>query len=129
MPDDLDADAILDKILDWDDRYARQAYYFIMDALKHTLRKLQVHRHVTGQELSVGIREYAIQQFGIIARLVFEQWGITKTRDFGEIVFNLINAGLMRKTEEDSIDDFNDVYDFEEEFETNYRIVVDKSDL
>lgn len=129
MPDDIDAEVILDEILLHDDRYARQAYYFIMEALKHTLRNLQVHRHVTGQELSVGIRDYAIQQFGMIARLVFEQWGITRTRDFGEIVFNLVTAGLMRKTDEDSVDDFNDVYDFEQEFETNYRIEVDKSSL
>ncbi|MBI4553617.1 MAG: hypothetical protein HY710_15235 [Candidatus Latescibacteria bacterium] len=129
MPDDIDAEVILDEILLHDDRYARQAYYFIMEALKHTLQNLQVHRHVTGQELSLGIRDYAIQQFGMIARLVFEQWGITRTRDFGEIVFNLVTAGLMRKTDEDSVDDFNDVYDFEKEFETNYRIEVDKSSL
>lgn len=129
MPEDIDVELVLDELLDHNDRYARQAYYFIMDALKYTLRSLQVHRHVTGQELSEGIRDYALQQFGIVTRLVFEQWGITKTRDFGELVFNLVAAGLMRKTEADSIDDFDDVYDFEEEFETNYRIVVDKANL
>ena len=127
--DEIDADAILDKIVEQDDRYPRQAYCFIMDALKYTSSQLPVRRHVTGQELSMGIRDFAIAQYGISTRLVLNQWGITATRDFGELVFNLVNAGLMRKTEEDSISDFDDVYDFETEFDTNFEIVVDKSSI
>ena len=129
MSEEIDADAILDQILEKNDHYPRQAYCFMMEALKHTTSELPIRRHVTGQELSNGIRDYAIDQYGISARLVLEQWNITTTRDFGEIVFNLVKAGLMRKTEEDSVEDFNDVYDFETEFETKYRIVVDKSTL
>lgn len=129
MSEDLDADTIIDQILDFDPRYPRQAYGFIMEGLKHTTSRLPVRRHVTGQELSLGIRDYAISQYGIAAGLVFDQWGLTQTRDFGEIVFNLIQAGLMRKTDEDSLDDFNDVFDFETEFDKKYVISVDKTQL
>lgn len=129
MSEEIDADTVIDRILDEDPRYPRQAYGFMMEALKHTTGKLSVRRHVSGQELSVGLQEFAIRQFGVSTRYVLEQWGITRTRDFGEIVFNLVNAGLMRKTEEDSIDDFNDVFDFETEFDRNFNIVVDKSAL
>ena len=100
-----------------------------MDALKHTTGSLPVRRHVTGQELSIGIRDYAIEQFGIAVPLIFEQWGISSTRNFGEMVFNMVNAGLMRKTDDDDISDFEDVYDFKTEFEANFKIKVDKSNL
>lgn len=129
MSEELDADTVIDQILDVDPRYPRQAYGFIMEGLKHTTSRLPVRRHVTGQELSIGIRDYAIGQYGIATRLVFEQWGLTGTRDFGEIVFNLIQAGLMRKTDEDSLDDFNEVFDFETEFDKKYVIAVDKTQL
>ena len=129
MSEDVDADAILDHIINHDGRYPRQAYCFLMDALKHTTNTLPVRRHVTGQELSMGIRDYAIEQFGIAVPLIFEQWGISSTRDFGEIIFNMVNAGLMRKTDEDDISDFEDAYDFKTEFETNFKITVDKPNL
>ncbi|MEE2710392.1 MAG: Minf_1886 family protein [Gemmatimonadota bacterium] len=129
MSEDMDADAILDNIINRDNRYSRQAYCFLMDALKHTTGSLPVRRHVTGQELSMGIRDYAIEQFGIAVPLIFEQWGISSTRDFGEMVFNMVNAGLMRKTDEDDISDFEDAYDFKTEFDTNFKITVDKSNL
>ncbi|MBM3262443.1 MAG: hypothetical protein FJY97_03325 [candidate division Zixibacteria bacterium] len=127
MSEELDTDTIVDRIVEEDPRYPRQAYGFMMEALKHTTGKLPVRRHVTGQELSLSIREYAIRQFGISTRFILSQWGITRTRDFGEIVFNLVRAGLMRKTEEDSIDDFDDMYDFETEFDRNFVITVDKT--
>ncbi|MBT5873673.1 MAG: hypothetical protein HOH43_09655 [Candidatus Latescibacteria bacterium] len=129
MSEDVDADAVLDHIINLDERYPRQAYCFVMDALKHTTTTLPVRRHVSGQELSMGIREYAIQQFGIGVQLIFQQWGIKGTRDFGEIVFNMVNGGLMRKTDEDNLSDFDDVFDFKTEFETNFEIKVDKSRL
>jgi uncharacterized repeat protein (TIGR04138 family) len=78
------------------------------------------HRHLTGQELSLGIKDYVLQQFGPLARTVLEYWGIKTTFDFGKIVYYLIDAKLMTKTEEDSIDDFKDVYDFDEAFKKNY---------
>lgn len=82
----------------------------------------QPHRHVTGQELCQAIREYAVRQFGYMAKPVLNNWGIHKTGDFGEIVYNLIKIGMMRKTHEDRREDFDDVYDFEEVFCRKFRI-------
>ena len=78
MSEDLTPEIMLDSILEQDKRYSRLAYCFMMDALNYTTTRMPVRRHITGQELSMGIRNYAIQQFGIAARLVFEQWGITE---------------------------------------------------
>lgn len=103
-------------IADQDPRYRRDAFLFILVALEFTLSKLAVRRHLTGQELSKGIAEFARQQYGFLAKTVLESWNITVTRDFGEIVYLLIEHGLLSKTDEDSIDDFDDVFDFEEEF-------------
>lgn len=101
--------------------YKKEAYYFIFEALNHTLRTIQERRHVTGQELLRGISEYARDEYGPMARIVFEYWGITRTEDFGQAVFHLVEAGLMGKTETDSLDDFKNVFDFEEEFVRKYK--------
>ena len=71
-------------------------------------------RHVSGQDLCEAIRCYALSQYGLLARNVFHHWGIHKTDDFGEIVFNLIDIGQMRKTDSDRREDFKNVYDFAE---------------
>ncbi len=107
-----------------DGRYRLEAYCFVFEALDYTLRRLGEHRHVTGRELCEGIRDLAIEKFGPLASTVFAYWGVTRTEDFGAIVFNLVDAGLMGKTETDSIEDFHDVYDFEEVFEKNLRLDV-----
>jgi uncharacterized repeat protein (TIGR04138 family) len=77
---------------------------------------------VTAQELLDGIRELALCEFGLMARTVFRSWGINATGDFGEIVFNLIEANLLNKTEEDSKADFQDVYDLDKVLVEGYRI-------
>ncbi|MDD5269749.1 MAG: hypothetical protein PHE80_01005, partial [Candidatus Omnitrophica bacterium] len=81
-------------------------------------------RHVNGRELSEGLREYAIDQFGPLARTVLESWGVTKTEDFGNIVFNLIKAKLLSKTEEDSIEDFMDVFEFKKALDNTVKYVL-----
>jgi len=96
--------------------YKTEAYHFIMVGLHYTLGKLKEQRHLTGQELSCGIRDYALEQFGPLVKTVFEYWGIRETYDFGKIVYYLIEEGLMAKTDEDSIEDFRDVYSFDEAF-------------
>jgi uncharacterized repeat protein (TIGR04138 family) len=103
-------------ILDKDKRYDPEAYSFIMASLDYTMRKLKRKGHVTGQELSDGVKDYCLEQFGPLSRLVLEKWGIKSTNDFGEIVFNLINSGLLGKTEEDRKEDFHNRYDFKEAF-------------
>ncbi len=102
-------------------RYRKEAYYFIFEALDHTLRRIKEHRHVSGRELLQGISEYARDEYGPMAKIVFEYWGVTRTEDFGHIVFHLVEAGLMGKTETDSLDDFKNVFDFEEEFVRRYK--------
>ena len=79
-------------------------------------RRRQAERHLTGQQLCEAARRYALQQYGFMARTVLGTWGIHSTRDLGEIVFNMIESGQMRKTRKDKREDFHDVYDFNEAF-------------
>jgi len=121
MNDDNAFEDVVTRIYDVDSRYEPDAYFFLREALEHTATELRRDeasrsRHVTGQELSLGIRSYALAEFGPLALLVLNQWGIRKTDDFGEIVYNLIEAGLLGKTATDRKDDFRDVYDFDEAF-------------
>lgn len=113
----------IEKLADTEGQYKREAYLFIFAALDYTVRALnRVHapesgRHVSGPELAWGIADYARDQYGPLARAVLEHWGMTQTIDFGRIVFSLVDAGLMRKTEEDDLSDFSDVYTFDEIFD------------
>jgi len=97
--------------------YKFEAYSFVMAGLHFTVSRLTAPRHVTGRELCEGLRQYALDQFGPLARTVLEYWGIQSTADFGKVVFLLIEAQLLRKTEEDSIRDFENIYDFSEAFQ------------
>jgi uncharacterized repeat protein (TIGR04138 family) len=104
-----------------DNRYERDAYLFVREALDYTQKSIARggrgrQRHVTGQELLAGIRDYALEQFGPMAATVLEQWGIRSCSDFGEIVFNMVEIGLLAKTPEDSRADFAEGYDFFEAF-------------
>ena len=107
------------RICDQDDRYDMEAYFFIRDALGHATKKFNrapPNRHVTGAELSEGVRDYAIREFGPIANLVLTEWGLYTPGDFGEIVYSLIAEGVFGKTESDRREDFNDVFDFHDAF-------------
>ncbi|MDR0609040.1 MAG: hypothetical protein LBG58_02930 [Planctomycetaceae bacterium] len=84
--------------------------------------EIALANHITGQELCQAAREYAIIQYGFLAQTVLDSIGIRKTDDIGEIVYNLINIGQMRKTPQDSREDFNNVFDFETAFGKTYRI-------
>lgn len=108
-----------------DGRFGAQAYYFIFDALDYTIQRMRKVRHVTGRELLEGIRQYATENFGFLARTVLAEWGITQTRDFGEIVFNLVEAGLLSRTDKDTIKDFEQVFDFGVAFEDEFRKSLD----
>jgi uncharacterized repeat protein (TIGR04138 family) len=111
----------LDSIVTSDPRYQRDAYVFLRDALDFTTKQQKKTkgvsvRHVTGPELLDGVRRYALKEFGPMVMTVFDNWGIRSCEDIGNIVFNLIGAGVFGKTEEDSIEDFKNVYGFEEAF-------------
>ena len=110
--------------------YPQEAFEFVQRGLSYTVQKIHhsqtdpdASRHVSGQQLCEGLREFAFRQWGMLARVVLERWGINATLDFGRIVFTLIEAGQMQKTPDDSIEDFRDVYDFKA-FDTGYRIAT-----
>ena len=105
-----------------DPRYKPEAYVFVHDALGHTWARLDQRRHITGFELLVGIRDLALKRYGPMAKAVLNSWGVKTTDDFGAMVFNLVEAGLLSKTDEDRIEDFHSVYDFEDAFVRSYDI-------
>ena len=134
------------ELLKRDRRYKLQAYVFVYEALEYAHRVLglgaprpserpadeeeeaepaseeSAERHLTGQELCEAIRRYALDQFGYMAKTVFNQWGVYSTSDFGEIVYNLISIGKMSKTPEDRREDFDNVFDFEEGLTRSFRM-------
>ena len=101
-------------------RYKPNAYRFTLDAVGFTVRALEQNRHVSGNELLDGIRRLALDRFGPMAKTVFEQWGVCTTEDFGAIVFQLVDEGLLGKTEQDKMSDFARGYDFHEAFVRNF---------
>jgi len=125
VPENKSADAadFLDKVravVKNQGRYSIDAYLFVFEALEFTIKRIGQRRHVTGQELLKGIRDFALLNFGAMGRTVFNQWGVRETKDFGRIVFALVEAGLMSKTDADSLDDFASGFDFAETFEAKY---------
>ena len=111
----------LEQVCAADPRYDKEAYLFLQDALDFTMKsrkkqKTDLSRHVTGQELLDGIRQYALKEYGPMVPTVFEAWGISRSEDFGEMVFNLIRVGIFGKTDSDTIDDFRNGYDFHAAF-------------
>lgn len=115
-----------------DRRFSRHAYYFVLDALDYTMASLGKDqltgedRHIGGKELLIGIREYAAGQFGPMADLAFERWGVRGPADFGEIVFNLIDAELLSRRPDDSRLDFVDQGDFVSVFAQKHKEVLDR---
>jgi uncharacterized repeat protein (TIGR04138 family) len=104
-----------------DGRYAVAAYRFVYEALDFTVKRIGRKRHVTGRELLEGIKDLAIEQFGGLALMVFGVWGVRVTGDFGNIVFNLVDANLMSRSDSDTRQDFEDVFDFKDVFRFNAR--------
>jgi uncharacterized repeat protein (TIGR04138 family) len=109
--------------------YPPEAYDFVQQGLSFTVGnvhgdvpKPRASRHVSGQQLCEGIRAFALNQYGMLAGTVLRLWNINTTLDFGRIVFALIEAGQMQKTDDDNVDDFRDVFDFKTAFEAEYRI-------
>lgn len=112
-------------IVEADERYKADAYLFVQEAINYTQktlgRKHGPHKHVAGKELLLGIRDYALSQFGPMTSTVFAEWGIHSCEDFGEIVFNLIEHRQATQSETDKREDFKDGYDFDEAFCKPFR--------
>ncbi len=126
-------------------RYPIGAFLFVQRGLDYTVREIhgELHddgtmqqaldatqamdladspRHVSGRELCKGLRRFAIKEYGLMARMVLRRWGILHSEDFGHIVFHMVDAGIMHKTDEDQLDDFADVYRFEDAFPTDFKL-------
>ncbi|MCB1195218.1 hypothetical protein KDK77_03450 [bacterium] len=113
---------VFEEITQKDNRYEIEAYNFVLLGLNYTMSTLDKPRHITGKELLEGIRVYALEQFGPMARTVLEHWGITCSEDIGEIVFNLVEHELLGKNQNDSKEDFRGVYDFHEAFDKPFKL-------
>lgn len=121
---DLDFNEVVELICKEDPRYDRKAYSFVRQGLDHTVKELKKKesaktrgsQHVTGAELLDGLRVFALDQYGPLAKTVLNSWGITRCGDFGEMVFNLIEYNVFSKTENDRREDFIELYSFDEAF-------------
>ena len=111
----------VEQICEKDPRYASDAYHFVQEGLNHTLKSLKrggqhAHRHVSGQELLHGLREFALKEYGPMSKAVLNEWGIKTTDDIGQIVFNLVSASVLGKNDTDSPSDFKNVFTFDDAF-------------
>lgn len=118
------------RLIQADGRYPLDAFEFLHDALETAARTVHGKspaepgkRHVSGQQLCESLRDLAIQRWGLLAPTVLGRWRIHSTLDFGNMVYLLVNNGFMQKTDEDSLDDFRDVYDFTKAF--NVKVQFD----
>ena len=119
----------LQQLVDEVGLYPAEAYQFVQEGLSHTVGHIhgkqgegKLSRHVSGPQLCEGLRELAIAHWGRLARTVLRRWNVTGTYDFGRIVFAMIDAGQMQKSDEDSLEDFRNVFDFKTALESDYRI-------
>jgi uncharacterized repeat protein (TIGR04138 family) len=118
----------IEEIAKDDGRFRPQALTFVYEGLGHTVKKLTEEsgqssgpHHISGRDLAYGLKDLAIERYGRLARTVLNYWGIRTTRDFGEIVYLMISRQWMSAQPSDSIDDFNDIYDFKTVFEDQFE--------
>lgn len=113
--------------------YSVEALYFLQEGMQRATQRVHGGRtrrpglqdlHVSGQQLCEGLREIAVERWGLMASAVLAKWGVTRTIDFGNIVYALIDAGIYQKTPHDRLSDFADVYDFQAAFVTGYRFAL-----
>lgn len=113
-------DVVLERLREKHPRFQDMAYVFVLSALQHVLKAMSEPRHITGTELALGVRDLALEKFGPMARTVLEHWGVHETGDIGDLVFALVDAGVLIKQDEDTRADFENVFDFDEAFRSRY---------
>lgn len=131
--------AIID-LLQKDQRYHLEAYQFVREGLGYAQKVMKMpatkedgsdagakDHHLTGQQLCIALKEYALDRYGYLAQTVLNSWGIYTTSDFGEIVYNLIRIKEMRKSKTDRREDFDDQFEFEEAFQPRFELSSDAS--
>jgi uncharacterized repeat protein (TIGR04138 family) len=101
-------------------RFHEHAYLFVLAALEFSQTRLPERRHISGPELATSCRDLALERYGVMARMVLEHWSIRNTRDIGDVVFALVDLGLLISQPTDSKDDFRDIFDFDQAFEHEY---------
>lgn len=114
-------DGVMDRIRLRESRFDERAYLFVLAALEFVQQRLPERRHLTGRELAEGCRDLALARYGVLARTVLEHWGIRCSADFGEVVFTLVDTGLLMSQPHDNKADFIDVFDFHQAFDQAYR--------
>lgn len=110
----------MDRIRLREPRYDERAYLFVLAALEFCQQRLPERRHLTGRELAEGCRDLALDRYGVLARVVLEHWGVRESSDLGEIVFTLVDLGLLMSQPTDTKDDFLGVFDFADAFDRDY---------
>lgn len=113
-------DGVMDRIRLKEKRYDERAYLFVLASLEFCQQRLEERRHISGQELAEGCRDLALERFGVMSRLVLEHWGIKSTADIGNIVFALVELGMLLSQATDTRADFENVYRFDQVFERDY---------
>ena len=113
-------DGLMDQIRLRESRFHESAFLFVLASLEFLQSRLPERRHVDGRELAHAVRELALERFGVLSRLVLEHWGVRSTAHVGDIVFALVETGLLMSQTGDSRQDFEDVFDFDDAFEGSY---------
>lgn len=113
-------DGIMDRIRAREPRFHEHAYLFILAALEFCQTRLPERRHITGRELAIACRDLALERYGVMARLVLEHWGLQRSADIGDVVFTLVDLGMLLSQPNDTRDEFLDVFDFDQAFERDY---------
>jgi uncharacterized repeat protein (TIGR04138 family) len=117
---------IISNICEADSRYSPEAYEFVMEALAFSQKKFKKAKHISGEELLAGIRALLLKKFGPMTVTLLKAWGIKKTDDFGNIVYNLVQNKVLAKDTEDQYESFKNAYDFDEVFNKAYRKALAK---
>jgi uncharacterized repeat protein (TIGR04138 family) len=113
-------DGIMDQIRLREPRFHERAYFFVLQALEYAQARLPERRHIAGRELAEACRDLALLRFGVMARLVLDHWGVRSTADIGDVVFTLVDMGLLLSQPNDTREDFSDVFEFDRAFEREY---------
>lgn len=114
------AEEVLERIRQRGDGYDERAYLFVLASIEFLQGRLPERRHVTGPELTMACRDFALEHYGLLARTVLDHWGVRGTEDFGRIVFSLVEVGLLVTQPDDRVEDFHEVYSFDQAFDEGY---------
>jgi uncharacterized repeat protein (TIGR04138 family) len=113
-------DGIMDRIRLKEQRFDERAYLFVLAALEFSQQRMEERRHISGRELALACRDLALERYGVMAGLVLEHWGVRSSADIGDVVFTLVDLGLLMSQPTDSRDEFMEVFDFDQAFGREY---------